>query len=153
MQNKTVIKNAMDTDRTQTNQSGWLGFFTSLPATGTALLPAAFCPACWPAYTGLLGSLGLGFINYGPWLMPVTAFFLLIALTTLGVEAYKRQFFWPFIIGLNGAAILMIGKFLVRSDPVLYSGIALIIGASIWTAWPRPSCPMVEQKPNFGSES
>jgi hypothetical protein len=30
------------------------------------------CPACWPAYAGILGSLGLGFLLDSTSLLPVT---------------------------------------------------------------------------------
>ena len=55
--------------REKTISQGWLNSLAALPATGVALLPGLTCPACWPAYGALLGSLGLGFVNYTPYLL------------------------------------------------------------------------------------
>ena len=61
-----------------------------LPGIGAALLPAVTCPACWPAYAGLLSALGLGFANYTPYLLPLTIVFLTVALGALGYQALQR---------------------------------------------------------------
>jgi len=47
---------------------GWPGALATLTAAGVALLPAVACPACWPAYAALHSALGLGFIDYTPYL-------------------------------------------------------------------------------------
>jgi mercuric ion transport protein len=41
---------------------GWQSWLIVLPAIGVAMLPKLACPACWPAYAGLLSSVGLGFL-------------------------------------------------------------------------------------------
>jgi mercuric ion transport protein len=38
----------------------------ALPGVGVSLLPKLTCPACWPAYAGLLSSVGLGFSYQRP---------------------------------------------------------------------------------------
>lgn len=116
-----------------------------LPAVGTALMPKLVCPVCWPAYTGILSALGLGFINYSPYLLPLTAMFLVAVLVTLAWRAKTRRGYAPFALGTLAAAIVLIGKFQFDSDTATYAGIALLIGASVWNAWPRrertASCP------------
>ncbi len=116
-----------------------------LPAIGTAVMPKLVCPACWPAYTGLLSALGLGFINYSPWLLPLTLVFLAVVLATLGWRAPTRRGYAPLTLGVLAAAIVLIGKFHFDSDTATYSGIALLVGASLWNSWPRrnptASCP------------
>ena len=49
------------------------------PAIGAVLIPGVSCPLCWPAYAGLLSSLGLGFVNYTPYLFPLTLVCLAVA--------------------------------------------------------------------------
>ncbi|KAF0218625.1 MAG: putative Thioredoxin [Geobacteraceae bacterium] len=49
---------------------GWRGMAAMLPGIGLAFLPKLACPACWPAYAGVFSSLGLGFVNYNPYLSP-----------------------------------------------------------------------------------
>ena len=55
----------------------------SVVASGVAALPVLTCPACWPLYAGLLGALGLGFVDYTPYLLPVTAGLLVVSLIPL----------------------------------------------------------------------
>lgn len=126
-----------------------MSFFAALPAVGAALLPAITCPACWPAYAGLLSSLGLGFVDYTPWLMPVTILFLAIALTALAWQGYKHHTWGPLVLGSLGAIVLIIGKFQMESDIALYGGAALIITASVWNAWPRKVCPTDIQENDY----
>ena len=116
----------------------------ALPAIGLALLPKLTCAACWPAYAGLLSALGIGFFDYTPYLLPLTALFLVLTLGALGYRARDRRGFAPLALGVLAATIVLIGKFHLDSDVALYAGVALLVGASLWNAWPKParrSCP------------
>ncbi|MGR9072223.1 MAG: MerC domain-containing protein [Gammaproteobacteria bacterium] len=115
----------------------WKSVAAALPAAAAALLPQLFCPACWPAYTALLSSLGVGFINYSPWLLPVTIIFLALAVAMLFFQAKKRKKFEPFYLGLAAAFAVLLGKFLLSMNAVVYAGVACLISASVWNAWPR----------------
>ena len=106
-----------------------------VPAIGSVLLPALTCPGCWPAYAGLLSSLGLGFVDSTPYLLPVTIVFLALALFALGYRATNRRGYKPLFLGFAGAVVLVIGKFVSFSDVATYSGIALLVGASLWNSW------------------
>ncbi len=114
-----------------------------LPAIGTAVMPKLVCPACWPAYAGLLSALGLGFINYSPLLLPLTAVFLIVVLVTLAWRAGARRGYAPLALGIAAALIVLIGKFQFDSDTATYAGISLLVGASLWNSWPRrnPTVP------------
>ena len=109
-------------------------------------MPKLICPACWPAYTGLLGALGLGFINYSPFLLPLTMAFLVVVLATLAWRAKTRRGYAPLAMGVAAAVIVLVGKFHFDSDPATYAGIALLVGASLWNARPHrnptDSCPV-----------
>jgi len=129
-----------DNETSRGHLAGLFGFFGVLPGVGAALLPALTCPACWPAYAGLLSSLGLGFVDYTPWIVPVMAVFLLIALGSLAWQGARRKLWAPFVLGLSGVLLLLAGKFFVTSEALLYSGVALLIVASVWNAWPRKAC-------------
>jgi len=129
-----------------------LGLSASVPAIGTALLPAVSCPACWPAYAGLLSSLGLGFIDYSPWLMPLTVAFLAVALAALAWQGHKRRAYGPLAFGIVGSMVLVIGKFGFESETALYSGVVLVVGASVWNAWPRKTCPTTVRNDDCGCE-
>ncbi len=114
-----------------------------VPAIGTALMPKLVCPACWPAYAGLLSALGLGFIDYTPFLLPLTLVFLAVVLVTLTWRAQTRRGYAPLALGMAAAVIVLIGKFQFNSDIATYTGIALLVGASLWNTWPHrnPTAP------------
>jgi hypothetical protein len=118
-----------------------------LPAVFFALLPKIACPACWPAYAGLLGSLGLGFLLDTSYLLPLTGIFLALATFALWYRAERRRGYRPFVLGLAGAAIVLFGKFVFASDAAMYGGLIVLVAASIWNGWPKrkkPGCAACE---------
>ena len=117
-----------------------LGFAT-LPSVGVALLPKLTCPVCWPAYTALLSSVGISFVNYTPYLLPTMALFLAVALSALAYRATARRGYGPFWLGVLGALGLLAGQFVFESQPGLYLGAGLLVGASVWNIWPRRRAP------------
>ena len=110
---------------------------SSLPALLIALLPQLFCPACWPAYTSILSSLGIGFINYSPLLFPLTALSLLVAIGGIFYKAETRRGYYPFFLAIIATAVILIGKFALEISIALYAGILLLLIASVWNAWPK----------------
>ena len=109
-----------------------------LPAVGAAFLPKLTCPACWPAYAGMLSALGIGFFDYTPYLLPLTAVFVLIAVCALAYRAKQRRGYKPFLLGLAAGATLLAGKFHFDSDAAMYAGLAVLVLASLWNTWPMP---------------
>ncbi|MEK7405344.1 MAG: MerC family mercury resistance protein, partial [Acidobacteriota bacterium] len=118
---------------------------TAVPAIVAGLLPNVTCPACWPAYAGLLSALGLGFLVSSAYLFPLTAALLLVAVCTIGLRARERHRYGPFVLGFVAAATLLAGKFVLASQIMTYGGIAVLIAASLWNNWPRrlasAACP------------
>jgi len=108
-----------------------------VPAVGISLLPKLACPACWPAYAGLLSAVGLGFLIDTTYLLPLTVLFLVVAVGALGWRAGNRRGFGPFVLGLLAATIVIVGKFSFDSNSAMYGGIALLVGASMWNSWPK----------------
>lgn len=124
----------------------WGGVLAVLPGLGLALLPKVACPACWPAYAGVLSAAGLGFLMETAWLLPLTAAFLLVALGALAFRARRRHGYGPLALGLAAAAAVLIGKFAFDSEPATYAGVALLVAASLWNSRPvakkpGPPCP------------
>jgi hypothetical protein len=116
---------------------GWRSSAATLPAICVSLLPKVACPACWPAYAGLLSSVGLGFVVEARYLLPLTAAFLSLALGALAFRARRRRGHGPFLLGLLAAAAVLAGKFGFDSDTAMYGGLAALVGASLWNSWPR----------------
>jgi mercuric ion transport protein len=77
------------------HRSSWRNTLTVIPGIGAALLPKLTCPVCWPAYAGLLSSLGFGFVNYTTYLLPLTILFLILAVASLGYRAKNRRGYKP----------------------------------------------------------
>jgi hypothetical protein len=142
-------------DVTATAPARRLGSWLPLaPAAGVSLLPQLACPACWPAYAGVLGAVGLGFLTEAAYLLPLTVTFLAAAVGALGFRAKRRRGYGPFAVGLLAAAVVVIGKFAYESELALYGGVGLLVAASLWNTWPRgrastmysrPACCAVER--------
>jgi len=137
------------------------GLAAVLPASLFALLPMGTCPACWPAYLALLGTLGLGFLLQPAFLGPLTGLALAAAAASLAYRAKTRRGYGPFVLSLAASILVLAGKFALAWDPAVYAGIAALVGASIWNAWPRarsgaapcPSCPAAETRDRKTSQS
>jgi hypothetical protein len=109
----------------------------ALPGVGVSILPKLACPACWPAYAGLLSSVGLGFLISAAYLLPLTIVFLTLALAALAFRAKRRRGLGPFRIGLIAAMSVLLGKLVWESNATIYGGVAMLVVASVWNAWPR----------------
>src|SRR5712692_9985151 len=101
----------------------WKQHLLAVPGVGVSLLPKLACPACWPAYAGLLSSVGLGFLISAAYLLPLTATFLLLALGALAFRARQRHGYGPFLLGLAGTVGVLVGKFVWDSNPTMYGAV------------------------------
>lgn len=115
----------------------WKQSLVALPGVGVSLLPKLACPLCWPAYAGLLSSVGLGFLISTKYLLPLTIAFLVIALGALAFRAKNRHGYGPLVLGVIAAIGVLVGKFDWDSNPALYGAVALLVVASLWNAWPH----------------
>lgn len=133
--------------RRSRGSSGIGAVLAAIPASAAFLVPVGFCPACWPAYGAVLGSLGLGFAVTDRFLLPLAGLLLLVTLAALAHHAPHRRGYGPFLLALAGTAAAATGKFIFPSDPILHLGLAAIFAAALWNAWPRrritacPQCP------------
>ena len=86
------------------NHRVWKQNLYAAPSIGLSLLPKIACPACRPAYAGLLSSIGLGFlIPNRAYLLPLTALFLIIAVGTLAVGTRRKHGYAPLTVGTIAA--------------------------------------------------
>ena len=116
-------------------REGWL----TIPGISVALLPKLACPLCWPFYSGLVSSVGLGFLISTKYLLPLTIAFLTLTFGALAYHANQRRGFGPFVVGIVGATAVLIGKFGLESNPVTFTGIVVLVVASVWNMWPLPA--------------
>jgi hypothetical protein len=94
---------------------------------------------CWPVYASVLASVGLGFLTSSTYLFPLTVGFLMMVIAALLYGARERWGHGPFILGLVGSTALVVGKFQLESNPIMYCGVVVLICSSVWNVWPRKS--------------
>ncbi len=78
--------------------NGWRQSILAVPSIGVSVLPKLACPACWPAYAGLLTSIGLGFLISVRYLLPLTIAFLVLALAAMLFRARDRRGYGAFLL-------------------------------------------------------
>lgn len=115
--------------------------FAVVPGALLSVLPVVSCPSCWPAYAGVLGSLGVPFLMDASWLLPLTAGALLLAMAGLAFRARRRRGFGPLLLGAVAAAGILLGKFALELNAAVYAGTALLVAASVWNSWPKKHAP------------
>ena len=111
-----------------------------VPALIMAALPK--CPLCLLAYAGVLGTLGLDPRLYRAWFLPLTLAFSTATLVVLAFRAQRRHGYGPFVVGFTAVSIILASKFYFDSMPLLYTGIVLLLAASIWNSWPKKAKPL-----------
>ena len=107
----------------------WQAVVASLPAVGTALLPKLTCPLCFPAYAAVLSALGLEFMDYTPYLLPLTAAFLAVAVVVLALQSRRIGNLYPLLLGMAASATVLTGKFHFDSEWLMGGGIVLLVAA------------------------
>lgn len=114
----------------------WPASLAPLPGIAFAAMPKLACPACWPAYSGLLSAVGLSGLIDTTYLLVFTAVFLAVAVGALAWGAAARRGYAPLATGIAASVSVLGGKFAYESDAAMYIGVAALIGASIWNVWP-----------------
>ncbi len=127
------------------SRTRWQTIAASLPAVGAALLPKLTCPLCFPAYAAILGALGLEFVDYTPYLLPLTTSFLVVAVIVLALQTRRTGNGYPLLAGIAASAIVLIGKFHLESDWLTTGGIVLLVAAVFYGSRAKSgrtvSCP------------
>ncbi len=123
--------------------SPWKHTLMMAPAVGASLLPKLICPMCWPAYAGIVSSLGLGFLIGTAYLLSVTAAFLVVSTGALAFRARQRRGYAPFWTGSVVAMVVLLAKFRFDSVAATYAGVMLLVAVSIWNIWPRRAIQVI----------
>ncbi len=124
----------LDTSSRRQAQKGWQAMAGSFPAIGVALLPKLTCPLCFPAYAAILGAIGVDFFNYTPYLLPLTAIFLIVAVAVLAQRGRRSGKLAPLVLGLAAAILVLVGKFYAESDWIANGGIVLLVAAVFFSS-------------------
>lgn len=125
-------------------RSWWRSTAAVLPGIGVALMPKVLCSLCWPPCAGVLSAAGLTFLMEDRWLLPISVLALGAAVAALAWRARSRRGYGPLALGALAAGGIVGGKFVLDSTSVVYAGVAVLVAACAWNAWPRlvvePSC-------------
>lgn len=114
---------------TQPAKTRWQTMAASFPAIGVALMPKLACPLCFPAYAALLSALGLEFVDYTPYLLPLTAAFLAVAVGVLALQARRTGNTAALALGAAATIIVLAGKFYFESNWLTTGGVLLLVAA------------------------
>ena len=101
---------------------------------------AIFCPLCIPALGAFLASVGLGFalkLGVLKWLL---LFFLAAALLALGWSLKVHRNGKILFLGLAGAVLIYVGRHLWFNPHLMWTGTAMLIGASLWNLFAKSKC-------------
>ena len=96
--------------------AGFAGIASTL---GMASIPALTCPACWPAYIGLLGAAGIGYFDFTPYLVPSIVVSVVVALAAIGYQSYNTKSLSILVLGMAGAMLVLGGRLWLLSDRVV----------------------------------
>jgi mercuric ion transport protein len=99
-------------------------------AAAVGLLPKLTCPLCWPAYAAALSALGLSFMDYALYLLPLTALFVAMSIGALAWTARARQTVAPLLVGALAGPGLLAAKFALESDALTYTAAGLLVIAA-----------------------
>lgn len=138
----------------------WRRGLAVAPGVGVVLLPKLACPACWPAYAALISSLGLGFLLSTRYLLGFSLVFLGLALGAIALAGWRNRHYLPLWLGITASAAILTAKFALDSPVLLYAGAAGLMGAGLWSNWPRrklltgecPRCNGIEFKEQNDAE-
>jgi mercuric ion transport protein len=117
------------------------GAFLSTVGSIGAAASVAFCPVCYPAIGAVMAAVGLGFVVDEVVLMPLLIG--LIALSWFGLFwSYHREhhYLTPLMIALASGAALLVGRYFWFNQPLMYAGIAGMVGAGIGNLLLRKQC-------------
>lgn len=99
---------------------------------GTALFGGLLCPFCIPAAMTLLSAIGLGVFT--PQSVFWVVFLLIGTIFLLGLvwsyRIHKKP--WPLFIGITGAVVIPVGRYVFYNIPMAYIGVGAVIVAGIW---------------------
>lgn len=137
----TVCAALLNASPVKPARTRWQTVAASFPAVGVALLPKLTCPLCFPAYAAVLSALGLEFMDYTPYLLPLTAAFLAVVVVVLAVQARRSGNYFPLLMGIAASVGVLGGKFQFESEWLTIGGIAALVAAVFLGARMKPATP------------
>ena len=110
-------------------------FTALLPGLGLAVLSKFTCAACVTAYSGVLASVGVGFVATDSGLTILTAGLLALGLASVAWSTRKHRHLGPLAVVVVGSAVLLTARSGMPSTRVLLAGAAVTLAGSVWNLW------------------
>lgn len=125
-------------------------FTALLPSLGLAVLSKFTCAACLTAYSGVLASLGVGFVAAGSGLTILTAGLLALGFVSVAWSTRRYRHFGPLVLVVVGSGVLLTARSGLPSTKVLLAGAAITLAGSVWNLWleRRPASCCVDSTTN-----
>ena len=127
----------------------WMRSVALVPGAILPLLPSATCPACLAAYGAVLSTLGLGVLVTERALVPLIVVFLVLGVVSIAWSMKSHGRYGPLVATLLGSLAVVLGRLVFMLPSLLYGGVALLLGASLWNLWlkrPQP-VPLIQLGP------
>jgi hypothetical protein len=114
---------------------------TLLPGLGLAVLSKFTCAACVTAYSGVLASVGVGFVATDSGLTILTAGLLALGLASVAWSTRRHRRLGPLALVVVGSGVLLAARLGAPSTRVLLAGAAIMLAGSLWNLLlePRPT--------------
>jgi hypothetical protein len=106
-----------------------------LPGLGLAVLSKFTCAACLTAYSGVLASLGVGFVAADWGLTILTAGLLTLGLASVAWSTRRHRHLGPLALVLIGSAVLLTARSGMPSTRILLAGAGITLAGSVWNLW------------------
>ena len=128
-----------------------------LPGLGLAVLSKFTCAACVTAYSGVLASIGVGFVATDSGLTILTAGLLALGLASVAWSTRRHRHLGPLSLVVVGSGVLLAARLGTPSSTmVLLAGAAITLTASVWNLWlehPATGCCAAVRTDVSSSES
>jgi hypothetical protein len=110
-------------------------FTALLPSLGLAVLSKFTCAACLTAYSGVLASVGVGFVAADSGLTVLTAVLLVLGLASVAWSTRRHRHLGPLALVLVGSGVLLTARSGMPSTRILLAGAAITLAGSVWNLW------------------
>lgn len=105
-------------------------------ACGTGIL-GIFCPVCVPAISAFVTSIGLSFAATTTFMYPMLGLMSTMFLFGLLWDYRHRKNIWLLLLGTVGILAIPLGRYVIGSLPLVYSGVVVVVGTGIWSLFER----------------
>ena len=89
------------------------------------------------AYAGVIGIAGIDPFIYRLWILPFTSAFAVFTLLILFFQAKRNRRYFAFSLSLLAVSSLLLGKFYLNSDMLVYLALGSLLLSAIWISIPK----------------